>query len=119
MAPKHIFLDKLLFDERIFMYMEEIDLLYRAKKKGYTTYFFPESKVIHVGSGSSMDKRKSPIMNIFRGLQIIYAKHYPQGQRRVLRCMLQCKALLGIGVGIILGKRDLKDTYEKALRLVQ
>src|SRR4030042_1254966 len=34
MAPKKLFLDGLLFDEKIFMYMEEIDLLYRAKKKG-------------------------------------------------------------------------------------
>jgi GT2 family glycosyltransferase len=41
------------FDKNIFMYMEEVDLLYRAAKKGFNTYFYPESQIIHFGSASS------------------------------------------------------------------
>ena len=112
-------MDGLLFDEDIFMYMDEIDLLFRAKKKGYTVYFYPEANVMHIGSGSSIDKRKAPILNIFRGFQLFYGKHYPGWQMSILRSMLQCKAFLGIIIGLITQNRELKTTYEEALRLVQ
>jgi hypothetical protein len=118
MGSKKTFLDGLLFDEDIFMYMDEIDLLYRAKQKGYDVYFYPQAKVIHVGSGSSKDKRKAPILNIYRGVQLFYKKHYPGWQMPILKGMLQCKALLGIIAGILTGNRELKNTYEEATQLV-
>ena len=118
MGLKKTFLDGLLFDEDIFMYMDEIDLLYRARKKGYDVYFYPQSRVIHIGSGSSRDKRKAPILNIFRGLQLFYKKHYPGWQMPVLKGMLQCKALLGVIIGTLTGNKELKHTYEEAIRLV-
>ena len=117
-APKKVFLDGLLFDEDIFMYMDEIDLLYRARKKGYAAYFYPESTVVHLGSGSSIDKRKGPILNIFRGFQLFYRKHFPGWRLLVLRGMLQCKAFLGIFIGYMTGNRELQTTYEEASRLV-
>jgi len=116
-APKRIFTDGLLFDEDIFMYMDEIDLLYRGKSKGYEVYFYPESVVKHVGSGSSKDKRKGPILNIYRGFQMFYKKHYPGWQLPVLRGMLQSKAILGIVYGWATGKKDVRTTYEEAFRL--
>ena len=112
-------MDGLLFDEDIFMYMDEIDLLFRAKKKGYTVYFYPEANVMHIGSGSSIDKRKGPILNIFRGLQLFYKKHYPGWHMPILRGMLQCKAFFGIIIGLMTGNSVLKTIYEEALRLVQ
>jgi len=118
MGATSLFLDGLLFDEGIFMYMEEIDLLYRARKKGHSVYFLPEANVVHVGSGSSKDKRKSPILNIYKGLQIFYKKHYPGWQMPVLKGMLQCKALLGILAGILTGNKELKNTYEEAIGMV-
>jgi len=118
MAQKKSFEDGLRFDEDIFMYMDEIDLLYRAKRKGYDTYFCPEARVIHVGSGSSKDKRKAPIINIYKGLQLFYEKHYPRWHMAALKGMLQCKALLGILMGIMTGRKELKNTYEEAFRLV-
>jgi len=119
MASKKTFLDGLLFDEDIFMYMDEIDLLYRARKKGYDVYFYPETRAIHIGSGSSVDKQKSPILNIYRGLQLFYTKHNPGWQMPILKGMLQCKALMGIIIGILTGNRKLKNIYEEAIRLVQ
>ncbi len=117
-APRAVFLDGLLFDERIFMYMDEIDLLYRAKRKGYTVYFYPVPKVVHIGSASSTNKRKGPILNIYRGFLSFYRTHYPGWKLRVVVGMLQCKALLGIALGALLGKAQVKETYEEALQLV-
>ncbi|MDO8452009.1 MAG: glycosyltransferase family 2 protein, partial [bacterium] len=44
------FLDVGLFDEHMFMYMEEIEFLYRAKQKGYPVFFYPDARFIHRGA---------------------------------------------------------------------
>ncbi len=42
-----------LFDESHFMYLEDVDIGYRAKVFGYRNMYEPRAKVIHAGSGSS------------------------------------------------------------------
>lgn len=118
MASKKLFLDGLLFDEKIFMYMEEVDLFMRAKKKGYNTYFFPGSRIIHLGSGSSTNKRTGPVLNIYKGFAYIYRKHYSQISLLVLRVLLKVKAVISIVLGWITGSDYLKKTYAEAYRLV-
>ena len=118
MAPKRLFMNGLLFDEKIFMYMEEIDLLYRAKKKGYSTYFYPRSLIVHLGSGSSTDKRKGPVLNIYRGYIYFYTKHRSAFSLPVLRAMLKTKALIAWCIGVLTGSRYLKETYAEAYQLV-
>lgn len=41
------------FDERHFMYLEDIDIGYRAKIHGYRNLYQPKAKVLHAGSASS------------------------------------------------------------------
>jgi GT2 family glycosyltransferase len=118
MAPKRLFMNNLLFDEKIFMYMEEIDLLYRARKMGYPTYFYPRSLIIHLGAGSSTNKRKGPVLNIYKGLLYFYQKHCSVLSLGVLRLLLRLKAGIAWSIGAIMGKEYLKETYEEAYRLV-
>jgi GT2 family glycosyltransferase len=117
-AKRTSFLDGLLFDEGMFMYMEEVDLLMRAGKKGYETIFFPGSEIIHLGSGSSTNKRKGPVLNIYKGLGIIYKKHYSGLEQTILRILLIKKAVISVMIGTIIGNRYLKETYAEALHLV-
>jgi N-acetylglucosaminyl-diphospho-decaprenol L-rhamnosyltransferase len=114
MAPKSLFESVGGFDEGIFMYMEEIDLLYRAKEKGYTTLFYPEAHIIHSGAASSKNK-KEPVVNIYRGLVYFYNEHYPKWQIKVLKFFLSLKARIVICIGTILGKKETVRLYEKAL----
>ena len=118
MAPKKLFMNELLFDEQIFMYMEEIDLLYRARQKGYSVYFYPRSLVVHLGSGSSTTKRKGPVINIFRGLLYFYTKHSTPRQMKMLRLLLKTKAAIVWSIGYVFGNDHLKDTYAEAYRMV-
>lgn len=47
-------LDKIgLFDERFFLYYEEVDLCLRIQKAGYEVWYLPEIVVIHLGGESS------------------------------------------------------------------
>jgi N-acetylglucosaminyl-diphospho-decaprenol L-rhamnosyltransferase len=41
------------FDERFFMYSEELDWCYRAKRAGWCVTYFPHARVIHHEGGSS------------------------------------------------------------------
>lgn len=117
-ASKKLFSDDLLFDEGIFMYMEEIDLFMRAKKKGYKTYFYKEPRIVHLGAASSTNKRTGPVLNIYRGFLYLYKKHYSPRSVAVLRLLLRLKAILSIGVGYLTGSQYLKTTYAQALQLV-
>jgi GT2 family glycosyltransferase len=117
-AKRQVFLDDLLFDEKIFMYMEEVDLFMRAKKKGYQVVFYPESRIIHLGSGSSTNKKTGPVLNIYKGLMYIYRKHYSPLAYMVLKVLLMEKALFSVFIGYIIGSEYLKKTYAQAFRLV-
>lgn len=105
------------FDEEIFMYMEEIDLLKRAKERRMDTYFYADASIIHLGSASSGGKRTFPILQVYRGLLYYYRKHYGKTSQSMLKTMLQLKALLGIAIGRLTGSTYLTQTYEKALAL--
>lgn len=41
------------FDENYFLYYEETDLCYRARKAGFPTWYVPASRVMHIGGGST------------------------------------------------------------------
>ena len=106
------------FDENIFMYMDEIDLLFRAKKHGYKAFFYPEAEFIHFGSASSSG-RTYPIIQVFNGLMYFYNKHYPKQDQILLKFMLKLKALIGLAIGQIFNNKYLKETYAKAYQMVK
>lgn len=116
-GPRKVFMDIGLFDEKIFMYMEEIDLLYRAQKKGHDVFFVPQARFVHSGAASS-GSRKQPVLNIYRGLLYFYQKHRSIMELRVLKSLLKVKALFAIVIGRLTGNNYLISTYEEALKLV-
>ena len=64
------------FDPSFFVYLEDLDLSYRAKQAGYTSYFLSEAQAYHKSGGTS-DQVKAK--RLFYSLQsrIIYAfKHF-------------------------------------------
>ena len=106
------------FDEGIFMYMEEIDLLYRAQKKGMSTYFEPRAQFIHLGSASSKGKTY-PILQVYRGFLYFYRKHLTRSHLFALVGMLQLKALIAIAIGKITHNASLVKTYEEAQNITR
>jgi N-acetylglucosaminyl-diphospho-decaprenol L-rhamnosyltransferase len=41
------------FDERFFMYYEEVDLCRRLQQKGYQVLYWPRLKAVHIGGASA------------------------------------------------------------------
>jgi len=82
------------FDERFFMFGEDIDLSYRISKAGWNNYYFAESKMIHF-KGQSTDKSSDAYLRHFYGAMTLFVKKYYRGPLAVLyRLLLQA----GIGV---------------------
>lgn len=105
------------FDEKIFMYMDEIDFLYRAKKMGYYVFFYPTAHFVHFGAASSRG-RAEPILNIYRGLLYFYRKHKGGAELFLLQVLLLVKAITGILVGFLLQREELRQNYLFAFKLV-
>jgi len=104
------------FDKNIFMYMEEVDLLYRARKKGLNTFFYPNSQIVHLGSASSNGKT-FPILQVYKGFLFFYKKHYSIFHLLILHVILKLKAIIAYLFGRIKGNQYLIETYEQAFKI--
>ena len=50
------------FDPFYFLYFEEVDLFYRAKKKGYSVWACPDSQVFHIsGASTGINNKKTQL----------------------------------------------------------
>jgi GT2 family glycosyltransferase len=103
------------YDTDYFMYMEDVDLCYRAKEKNWRVVYLPEWSIIHLGGGSST--KEYSLINEYKGIKIFYKKHKPKWQYPVLRVMLKSGALLRMVVfGVIKGP-ELFKIYAKAFKI--
>lgn len=70
-------LDQIGFlDEAYFIYVEDVDLCYRAQKAGWRVFYFPKVAFVHqVGKSTSQDKLKSQLQH-HRSMWIFFKKHY-------------------------------------------
>lgn len=63
------------FDERYFMYGEDIDLSYKILKNGYQNYYYGNEKVIHF-KGESTIKDKNRLYDFYKAMEIFYNTHF-------------------------------------------
>jgi len=116
MIRKEVFESLRGFDEKIFMYTEDMELCYRAKLKGYETFFYPNVAVLHAEHGST--SRTFAIVNIYKNLLYFYKKHKSYAEYLILKTILTIKAVFLIIVGKLIGSSYLLKTYKEALRSI-
>src|SRR5258708_6886663 len=114
MIRKDLFDNLRGFDENFFMYIEDMDLCFRAKKRGFSTYFWENIKLIHKELGSS--NRSFAILNIYKGI-ILFSKKHSGWQYPFIRFMLFLKAAISILIGLLTNNSYLRKTYSGALRI--
>lgn len=64
-----------LFDERYFMYLEDIDFGDNINENGYKVIFDPESEIIHIGGASSNSKYRSVLRYWYTSRKKYFQKH--------------------------------------------
>jgi GT2 family glycosyltransferase len=113
---RRVVLDEVgVLDEDYFMYTEEVDLCFRAKKKGWEVWYLPKWAIVHYGGASSASE--FPIISEYKGVKTFYKKHMPSWQSPILRLLLKKGAVLRmILFGILKGGSWVK-VYAKAFQI--
>lgn len=115
MARKDVFKKIGGFEEKLFMYMEDMEFCFRAKKKGFTTYYYPNISLLHKEGASS--SRTFAIIHIYEGILYFFKKYKPKWQYKVARNMLFTKAKILVVLGKIINNKYLVETYTKTYKL--
>ena len=77
------------FDERFFVYFEEVDFSFRAKKLGWASVYFSGAKAFHLGGGVSQKVKAERLFYSRRsGIQYIW-KHFS-----IFKIILVCFGIL-------------------------
>lgn len=64
------------FDERFFMYCEEVDWQWRMKRSGWRIVCVPTATMVHLGGQSTAQAKPRSIVNLWESRLLLYDKHY-------------------------------------------
>ncbi len=78
------------FDERFFMYFEDLDFAYRAKQAGWSSYYLAEAQALHYGGGASYQIKSKRLYYVFNSRVLYVAKHFgaPSAIKILIACIL-------------------------------
>lgn len=103
-----------MLDENHFAYLEDMDIGYRARIRGYENWYIPKAKVIHVGSGTSGSRyNEFKISHSSRNNVYMIYKNMPRFQR-IINAPFH---FIGFGIKKIYFKRKgFGELYKKGLK---
>lgn len=111
---RHTFLTLGGFDERIFMYAEDVDLCMRVASLHQKIGICSAAVITHLGSASSTSAHAK--LGELKGLVYIFKKHKPFWQLPLLRAILLFGAILRLFYfGILKGSAPSRGLYVKAM----
>lgn len=66
------------FDERFFVYLEDLDFSLRAKQAGWKCYYLTETQAYHKGGGTSEQVKATRLFYSLRSRILYGCKHFPR-----------------------------------------
>jgi N-acetylglucosaminyl-diphospho-decaprenol L-rhamnosyltransferase len=101
------------FDEREFMYAEDIDLFWRARKLGFDVRFVAEAEFVHLGNASAGLRWSDPARaeRVARAEAAMIREHLPRARATVTL------ALMALGVGARAAVREVQRRRDEAATL--
>jgi GT2 family glycosyltransferase len=103
------------FDEDFFMYFEETDLQYRAKKLGHKIYNLPSAKIVHLES-QTLSSQSKKLQLFFESRKLFYLKNRTKTQLKIANSILKINSIIRICIFYILQKKE-KVNYWKTILL--
>lgn len=76
MMPRQVFEKLGGFDERFFMYGEDLDVCYRVKKNGLRVVYFAGATMTHLGGSSIRESSPKARKDFYDAMMLFYDKHY-------------------------------------------
>lgn len=92
-------------DEDFFLYLEDADLCYRLKKKGWETWWLPHAYAIHFRGENLRKDNIHPMLYHSLGFYKFFIKHYRPVL--VIKCLL--KLLLVLRLSYIIATESMKE----------
>ena len=94
-----------MFDERFFMYCEEIDWEWRMCEAGWEVWCVPAAHVTHLAGQSTGQVRPRSVIDLWTSRLLLAQKHYPRWKLPLARLLI----ILGMG-------RKMRRTQTPTLR---
>ncbi|BCX14808.1 MAG: glycosyl transferase [Patescibacteria group bacterium] len=104
------------FDDNIFMYGEDVDFCFRARKAGFKIGWTDSAEVIHLGGGSLDRPQFRQWLGEFKGLLYFYKKHFGKMAKVGLLILIYIFVFFRIIAFWFIGKKEYAKTYVKILR---
>ena len=106
------------FDEKFFMYMEEVEWCKRVEKAGYKIFYSPKFKITHVDKASALGDPER-LIKIYKreivGIVYYLRKHYPK-DLGLLTFVIKVGVLFRFLAFSILGNKIRSRAYWQALK---
>jgi N-acetylglucosaminyl-diphospho-decaprenol L-rhamnosyltransferase len=104
------------FDQRFFVYLEDVDLAYRAALNGYPSYFLADVPVYHKERVSSSQVRGRRLFYLLRSRTQYARKHWPAWQAVTLAALMVLVEFPARAITSVLSGRigELRDVGQAA-----
>lgn len=84
------------FDEEYFFFLEETDLCFRLRKRGWKIYFVPEARIVHYQGSSVKKVRPQARVEYQRSLTLFFEKNYGERKAKILKYLGYLKAWINL-----------------------
>ncbi|OZA65091.1 MAG: hypothetical protein B7X72_08005 [Sphingobacteriia bacterium 39-39-8] len=101
LLPKSVLDQVGSFDERFFMYGEDIDLSYRVQKAGFQNYYFAGSSIIHFKGESTRKGSLNYVLLFYNAMRLFVQKNYSGGRAGIFAFFIQLAILIRGAFSII------------------
>lgn len=105
------------FDERFFMYAEDIDLSFRIKEAGFENYYLPTITIIHF-KGESTRKNATYIKRFYGAMCQFIRKHAKSGIQRFSAIFLEAAVWIRAFFAIILQKEGISEHSKNGIKAI-
>jgi O-antigen biosynthesis protein len=94
MIPKKVLDEIGNFDERFFMYGEDVDLSFRIQQAGYKNYYFSESTIIHFKGESTKRGSLNYVRLFYKAMSFFVKKHYSGSRAGIFIFLIQVAIII-------------------------
>jgi GT2 family glycosyltransferase len=102
------------FDERFFMYGEDIDLSYRIRQAGWQNWYFAESNIIHFKGESTKKGSLNYVRMFYQAMSLFVQKHYSSGGALLYRWLIEAAIWGRAGVSVVASLKKSQSSGKKA-----
>lgn len=88
-ARRHVLKKTGGFDERFFMYGEDIDLSYRIQLGGYKNFYLAETCIVHFKGESTRKETMNYVKPFYKAMSLFVKKHYSGKNRRSMNIFIE------------------------------